>query len=168
MLSAEYKKVSELLDIQLSLGSTKISLDIDEGFFGLLSEKSTEMHNHSSYEIHLITGGQGILHGQNSDMEIHSNYLCIIPPGLYHAISSDAKNPLTKYQLRFHLEPKKDNFTPETSECDELFIQKAFSSMNNLIITQTPQTVPNFISLIHEEIDKYQACYSLNSNFPHD
>jgi AraC-like DNA-binding protein len=82
-------------------------------------------HSHSSYELHIIPSGEGILHAFNRDFTITPGTLYLTGPGIFHEQKADKLNPMSEYCINFEIDllnrkrKKNDNYIQ--TEVDEIF-----------------------------------------------
>jgi AraC-like DNA-binding protein len=60
-------------------------------------------HNHSSYELHFIPQGQGILEVNGQKYEIVPRTFYMTGPGIYHKQAADQDDPMSEYCINFEL-----------------------------------------------------------------
>ncbi len=67
------------------------------------------MHDHSVLELHVILGGRGHLHTENSDYPLHVGDCVLIGKNTRHFLASDKKVPLERFELQitYNEQPKK-------------------------------------------------------------
>lgn len=81
-------------------------------------------HSHSSYELHYIPSGYGILKSQQKQYLITPGTFYLTGPGILHEQVADGKEPMSEYCLNFEFEIRKEKDTDisyyNRTEIDEL------------------------------------------------
>ncbi len=93
-------------NITLTIGNTDFTV-IFSGKYGLTDDVwCTGNHTHSFIEMHIMHTGSVRLNAQNRERIFRENNVCVIPPGVYHAIE-----PITKIirKTSVYLEIKRNN-----------------------------------------------------------
>lgn len=60
-------------------------------------------HSHSSYELHYIPSGRGILGSGGKEYEIVPGTVYLTGPGVYHEQKTDPANPMMEYCINFEI-----------------------------------------------------------------
>lgn len=117
----EYKSYDEL-DIKITLGKLLLNVYYIR-FVPSSPDWSVKNHSHSSYELHFIPHGRGILAADRKSFEITPSTFYLTGPGVYHEQKSDPTDPMAEYCINFDFKvlnsSKNRDFIPET-EIDEI------------------------------------------------
>lgn len=156
------KKLSDIvekLDIKVPIGRFLFNIILDQGFSGALPEQDTQRHNHSSYEVHFITGGSGTLHILNKDIDLIPGNYYLIGPAVYHAISISPDNPVKKFHMKFRYDKIRDpSYNLVFSDIDTKIIDDAFSGMSFFSSPDIFNSIP-LLKMIYNELENRYKCY---------
>ncbi len=159
MSNEKLSEIVEELDIKVPIGRFLFNIMLDKGFFGVSPEQDTQRHNHSSYEVHFITGGSGTLHVLNKEIDLVPGNYYLIGPAIYHAISVNTNNPVKKFHIKFQYDRFRDpSCTFIFSDIDTRIIDNAFSDMTFFSSEDVFNSVP-LLRMIYNELENQSKCY---------
>ncbi|TNJ63092.1 helix-turn-helix domain-containing protein [Paenibacillus hemerocallicola] len=75
----------EQFELKVELGTIRLHVFLDSGFFNTNSDVPVLNHNHASYEVQFVHKGTVVLCTEYGDHAIRAGSFCVIPPGLYHS-----------------------------------------------------------------------------------
>ncbi len=88
-------------------------------------------HSHSSYELHFIPHGKGLLRVSNKKYIIEPGIFYLTGPGVFHEQKAEQRDPMCEYCINFEFHVKKQPSTKNT-----LYLQKEIDEiLNRLLIT---------------------------------
>lgn len=103
-------KLPETLRLNLEIENVKLSIDLNDGFFGFAANK-LEMHSHKYYEFHHIISGSMRLVCDNCEYSINQNETYIVTPNVLHCvIPIEDKSQKSSFCFSFSKLKKKINF----------------------------------------------------------
>lgn len=102
MLSVESKRYMDL-DIKIPVGNMIINV-LYINYEAPKPSWGFSAHSHSSYELHIIPTGEGILHAFNKDFIITPGNLYLTGPGIVHEQKADKLNPMCEYCINFEVD----------------------------------------------------------------
>lgn len=152
-------KFYENLNVKTRIGSLLFDILLGSGFSDINDSRPSEKHNHSSYEIHFIVKGEGVLCVDNTEIELCPGSFFIIGPGVYHSIRQNAQNPMLRYHMKFEYSAVKnpDSFFPAIENAN---IQEILSNIRCVYLSDTSNNI-TLIQEIHRELElKAIGCYS--------
>lgn len=89
-----------------------------------------ENHCHSTYELHLIPSGQGIVEIEEKTYRLSPGSFYLTGPGVYHKQTTDKNDPMSEYCVKFELRHKTNKFssapTEELNRLSELLKHTSF------------------------------------------
>ncbi|WP_158301945.1 AraC family transcriptional regulator [Paenibacillus mesophilus] len=111
----------EQFELKAELGTIRLRVFLDSGFFNTNSDVPVLNHNHASYEVQFVHKGTVALCTENGDYAIQGGSFCLIPPGMYHSQKrAESREAVHKSCFTFRYDvlsiPKPDYPTVETSE----------------------------------------------------
>jgi AraC-like DNA-binding protein len=104
--SMKFKELSyDDLDIKLNIGGFCINI-LCLRIMVTSSYTYIKNHCHSSYELHIIPQGKGVLTVGKDIYHINPGSLYMTGPGIYHIQKSDEKEPMIEYCINFEFDGK--------------------------------------------------------------
>lgn len=88
------------LDLKLHMGNLSINV-LNINYEPPISLRAFKNHNHSSYELHFIPEGKGILRIFQNTYNITPGTFYLTGPGIYHEQLSDRYDPMVEYCINF-------------------------------------------------------------------
>lgn len=88
------------IDIKINLGSLVINV-LYIRYRPFLHDQVIENHCHSSFELHYIHKGEGVIIINGEEQKITPGFFYLTGPGIYHKQISDNKNPMVEYCINF-------------------------------------------------------------------
>lgn len=158
MNSEKLVDLLDKLDIKVPLGTLLFNITLDKGFFGMAPELDTQRHNHSSYEVHFISGGSGTLHVENRDIALVQGNYYIIGPSVYHALSSKPDNPVQKYYMKFDYHRVRNLSYAKFSDTDAESVNNTLSGIRFFSSPDVFNTIP-LLKKIYAELENRSICY---------
>lgn len=125
----------ENLNLKTRIGTLLFDILLDSGFGNINDSRPSEKHNHSSYEIHFIFKGKGVLCIDNTEIDLYPGSYFVIGPGIYHSIRQNVQNPIQRYYMKFDYMTVKntDSFFPasEVENIIEVLSNIRFAYLND-------------------------------------
>jgi len=104
------------LDISLKLGSYEVSV-LYLRYTPVIAMDMIFNHAHSSYELHFVPQGEGVLHVNNQRHELSAGSFYVTGPQVYHMQKSTAGNPMSEYCMNLEF---KATATAADAEWDQV------------------------------------------------
>jgi AraC-like DNA-binding protein len=87
-------------------------------------------HSHSSYELHFIPYGRGLLKVSNKIYDIEPGIFYLTGPGVFHDQKAERQNPMGEYCINFEFEVKK-----QTRTKNKLYLQEEIDDILNRLLS---------------------------------
>lgn len=107
------------LDIKINIGKLSINISYIR-FTPSIPDWTVANHSHSSYELHYIPHGKGILRINQNKYDIVPGTFYLTGPGVYHEQATDKIDPMTEYCINFDYNVKKSNSSKDSTPSQEI------------------------------------------------
>jgi AraC-like DNA-binding protein len=112
------------LDIKIPIGNMTINI-LAISYEAPRPSWGYKNHSHSSYELHFIPEGRGILRVFQTDYNIDAGTFYLTGPDVFHEQKADDENPMGEYSINFEIKVSKSHNTK-----NDTFIQ---SEVDNIL-----------------------------------
>lgn len=156
-MTKTYQKLLEDIKIAVTFGSLKFDIELDGGFFGHLSDVYSEKHNHSSYEVQIITQGEGTFFVKQTKHNVRTGDCIIIERGVYHSLYGSTTD-FKRIDFRFRISEMKGNLSIYKSKDDNILKDTFLNGFVYKIIFDRLKII-NIVNEITNEFNNRKPCY---------
>jgi AraC-like DNA-binding protein/mannose-6-phosphate isomerase-like protein (cupin superfamily) len=90
------------IDLKINLGNSVLNI-LYFAYLPPSMENNFDNHSHSSYELHFIPKGKGILNANGTSYEIYPGIFYLTGPDIYHEQRTDSSEYMSEFSINFEI-----------------------------------------------------------------